>query len=91
MDTQPSTNISLEELSEGYLPPHVIEAIDQIELTLADLREWENSKPSVSTKFKEGSLSIHINIKVPMGKLLLLLSLTGSGGALWAIVKWLIA
>lgn len=70
--------VSLETLAVGTLPPRINQTIDELELTVEELVEWEQSKSPVRVTATKDEVRITVQIRVPTKKLVALISSLGS-------------
>jgi len=84
-----SKSVTLEELVIGKLPDRVLSAIDQMEITIADVAQWEASKPSMRVMARDGRLVVDLKVRWQIKKLLMVIG--GLGGFLWAITNVIVS
>lgn len=75
--------IQLDDLLAEHLPPHIIEDIGNITITINDMIEWDAKKPKIRIRLTEETVHLEVNIRIPFPKfvaLVIVLSfLTGIG------------
>jgi hypothetical protein len=73
--------INLDELCAGKLPARILTAVGEMELTVAELEEWERSKPPIKVSVKDSQLLIALRVRVPVrfGKLFSFIVGIGAG------------
>jgi hypothetical protein len=77
--------LSVDDWASGELPERLISAINQMELTVAEMTRWETSKPAFRVVFTEGNLVVEIRTHVPIKKALAVLG--SVVGTLWIVAK----
>jgi hypothetical protein len=82
MSDRHNQQVRLDELAAGKLPERIIAAISEMELTVAEVTQWEAGKPTVHFVATEGELTIEIRVHIPTKKLLAILG--GVSSLLWA-------
>ena len=78
----PSNKIELEKLIHGKLPTRIIQAIEEMELTVEEVLEWETGKPKIRVVATESDLQIALRLRIPIKEML---------GTLGLMVAWLLA
>ncbi len=78
--------VSLDDLAAGKLPDRITKAINEMELTVEEVIEWESSKPKVRLVATVNSVEIGIRVRIPMKKLAAIFaSLGGASGLFWIV------
>ena len=80
--------INLDELASGRLPERIITAIGEMELTIEELMEWQESKSTLRFTTAGEELIIEIRAHIPMKKALAILG--GVGCFLWAAINFIL-
>ncbi len=75
---------SIDQLASGKLPKHVLDAINNLTLTVDEVVQWDSSKPVVDVGLSDRKMRIRINLSVPLGKFIA--STTATVGVLWTLV-----
>ena len=65
--------VCLDNLAAGKLPEQVIASIDKVELTVADMEQWETSKPTIRLLVTEDKLVFEVRVRVSLRKALAIL------------------
>lgn len=76
---------SLEVLAAGRLPKHMLDAIDEMELTVEEVSDWNLSRPPFRLMVTNSTLMVEINWQIPIAKTLGFLASFLAGG--WLLVK----
>lgn len=78
--TQPEL-VHLDQIAADKLPERITAAISEMELTVAEMLQYEESKPTLSFAVRDSEVIIEIRARVPIKKMLAIL---GSASAfLW--------
>lgn len=88
--TDRQTNpVSLDRLASSKLPERVLAAIAEMELTVAELVEWDASKPDWRIfRTEDGDLIIEMRVRLSRKKLLAVLG--SIAGLLWATADFVL-
>jgi hypothetical protein len=84
MDEKKSPTVVLDELASGRLPNRIIAAINEMELTIEEVIEWETSKPEVRLTVTNKDLFVEMRVRIPIKKAL---AIFGGMGGLWATIQ----
>jgi hypothetical protein len=71
----------LDDLVAGRLPERVIEAVNQVQLSIAEVSDWESSRPVFRLRITERILKLDVRLTVSLKKALALLG--GFVGLVW--------
>jgi hypothetical protein len=86
-----SESIHLDELAAGKLPERVVAAIQDVELTVEEVLEWEASQPSLRVSTTNGKVRLRVRVEISYPKLITLIVtvLSGLSGMVWTGVHFL--
>jgi hypothetical protein len=76
--------VRLDELAAGTLPPRVTATINKLDLTVAELLQWEASKPVVRLAISERQIVVEMRVRIPVKRTMALVG--GAGGLLWIVL-----
>jgi hypothetical protein len=85
MSTGDSNKVSLDELAEGRLPKRICKAINDMEIRVGEMLEWDASKKPNKLEVSREEVRLDIHLRIPTKHFLLIL--VGAGGVT-AIVRW---
>jgi hypothetical protein len=79
---QPSTKqhrtpTTIEELAAGQLPIKLLDAINEMELSVEEVVQWERSKPAIRVTFSERAVYIETRLKIPLKRAAVVGSISG--------------
>jgi len=62
--------VSLDDIGDGKLPEKVVRTIKDIDIKVEDMVEWDNHRPSLVLKIKDGVLTLEVRLRLPVKKIL---------------------
>lgn len=78
--------ISLDELGAGKLPPRIIKAISDMEITIGELEQWSAEKQTIRIILTEKHFYIEVRKRYPITKVVA--SVGGLAGIVWVMVEF---
>lgn len=86
--SRPVQSVKLDELVSGKLPHRITEAIGQMDLSVEEVIELQESKPDIHITFTDGVIRIEVRKQYSLKKLL---AVVGSVvGATWATMEFVL-
>lgn len=79
-------SISLDELSTGKLPPRIIKAISEMEMTVGELEQWSAEKQTIRILLTEKHFHIEVRKRYPIPKVVAAVS--GLIGIAWVLIEF---
>ena len=80
-------SVNLDELAAGRLPQHIIDALKEMELTVEEVVQWQDSKPNVRVfTTSDGKLLIETRVQIPLKKTVTIISIVAP--ILWGIASF---
>lgn len=60
--------MTLDELSRNRLPERIVEVINNSEITIAELGEYERGKPSFNLDISSNGLELDVRVRLPFSR-----------------------
>jgi hypothetical protein len=77
--------VTLDELSKGKLPEHLLQSIGELKLTTRELEDWAESQQPFYLGVKDGCLVFHLKFRVKLKKFVA--SISGLVAGILALVE----
>ena len=78
--------VTIDELGTGKLPDRILEAVNEMEISVDEMLEWERTKPDFHASITDGSVSIEVRKRYSLKKLITVI--TAVTGVAATIIKF---